>query len=159
LGLALDEAVRVVDGRGHQLGRFVAGVAEHQALVASAGVQVVVAGVVHALGNVVGLLVVADHHGAALVVDAVVGVVVADALDGVARHLDVVDVRVGRDFAREHHQAGVGQRFGGHAAAGVLLEDRVQDGVRDLVGNLVGVAFGNGFGSEEEVVRHLFKAP
>src|SRR3989344_2003559 len=38
LGLALDEAVRVVDGRGHQLGRFVAGVAEHQALVAGAGV-------------------------------------------------------------------------------------------------------------------------
>ncbi len=157
LGLALDQAVRVVDRRGHQLGRLVAGVAEHQALVAGAGVQVVVAGVVHALGDVVGLLVVADHHGAALVVDAVLGVVVADALDGVARDLDVVDVRVGRDLAGQHHQAGVGQRLGGHAAARVLLEDRVEDRVRDLVGHLVGVAFGNGFGSEEEIVRHVFK--
>jgi hypothetical protein len=154
LGLALDQAVRVVDRRGHQLGRFVAGVAEHQALVAGAGVEVVVGRMVHALGDVVGLLVVADHHRAALVVDAVLGVVVADALDGVARDLDVVDVRVGGDFTRQHHEAGVGQRLGGHAAARVLLEDRVQDGIRDLVGDLVGVAFGNGFGSEEEIVRH-----
>jgi hypothetical protein len=155
LGLALHQAVRVVDRRGHQLGRFVAGVAEHQALVAGAGVQVVVAGVVHALGDVVGLLVVADHDGAALVVDAVFGVVVADALDGVARDLDVVDVRVGGDLAGQHHEAGVGQRLGGHAAARVLLEDRVEDRVGDLVGDLVGMAFGDGFGREEKVVRHL----
>src|SRR6218665_1774552 len=95
LGLALDEAVRVVDRRGHQLGRFVAGVAEHQALVAGAGVQMVVAGMVHALGDVVALLVVGHEHGAALVVDAVVGVVIADAPDGVARHLYVVHMGVG----------------------------------------------------------------
>ena len=36
LRLALDQAVRVVDRRRHQLGRLVAGVAEHQALVAGA---------------------------------------------------------------------------------------------------------------------------
>ena len=159
LRLALDQPVRVVDGRGHQLGRFVAGVAEHQALVAGAGVQVVVARVVDALRDVVGLLVVADHHRAALVVDAVVGVVVADALDGVARDLDVVDVRVGGDLAGQHHQAGVGQRLGGHAAARVLLEDRVEDGIGDLVGHLVGVALGNRFGREEKVVRHLNETP
>ena len=94
LRLALDQAVRVVDRRGHQLGRLVAGVAEHQALVAGADVQVVVAGVIDALGDVVALLVVGHQHRAALVVDAVLGVVVADALDGVARDLDVVDVRV-----------------------------------------------------------------
>ncbi len=117
LGLALDQPVRVVDRRRHQLGRFVAGVAEHQALVAGAGVQVVVAGMVDALRDVVALLVVADHHRAALVVDAVLGVVVADALDGVARDLDVVDVRVGGDLAGQHHQAGVAQRLGGDAAS------------------------------------------
>ena len=159
LRLAFHEAVGVVDRRGHQLGRFVAGVAEHEALVAGAGVEVVVGGVVHALRDVVGLLVVADHHGATLVVDAVVGVVVADALDGVARDLDVVDVRVGGDLAGEHHEAGVGQRFGGHAAARVLFEDRIEDRVGNLVGDLVGMAFGDGFGSEEKVVRHLLKTP
>jgi hypothetical protein len=155
LGLALDQTVGVVDGRGHQLGRLVAGVAEHQALVAGAGVQVVVAGVVHALRDVVGLLVVADHHRAALVVDAVLGVVVADALDRVARDLDVVDVRVGGDLAGQHDQAGVGQRLGGHAAARVLREDRVEDRVGDLVRHLVRVAFGDRFRREEIVVRHL----
>ena len=154
LGLALDQAVRVVDRRGHQLGRFVAGVAEHQALVAGAGVQVVVAGVVHALGDVLALLVVADHDRAALVVDAVLGVVVADALEGVARDLDVVDVDVGGDFAGQHDQAGVGQRFGGDAGVRVLLEDGIEDRVGNLVGHLVGMAFGDGFGSKEKIVRH-----
>jgi len=125
--------MRVVDRRRHQVGRLVAGIAEHQALVAGAGVEVVVAGVVHALGDVVALLVVADHDGAALVVDAVLGVVVADALDRVARDLDVVDVGVGRDLAGEHHQAGVAQSLGGDARARVLGEDRVEDRVGDLV--------------------------
>jgi hypothetical protein len=154
LRLALDEAVRVVNRRRHQIGRLVAGVAEHQALVAGAGVEVVVARVVDTLRDVVALLVVGDEHGAALVVDAVLGVVVADALERVARDLDVVDVRVGRDLAGEHHQAGVAQRFGGDARARIVPEDRVEDGVRHLVGHLVRVAFGNRFGSEEEIVRH-----
>jgi hypothetical protein len=39
LGLALDQAVRVVDRRGHQDRGLVAGIAEHQALVAGAGVR------------------------------------------------------------------------------------------------------------------------
>ena len=154
LSLALDQAVRVVDRRRHQLGRLVAGVAEHQALVAGAGVQVVVARVVDALGDVVALLVVGDEHRAALVVDAVLGVVVADALDRVARDLDVVDMRVGRDLAGEHDEAGVAQRLGGHARARVLRQYRVENRVGDLIGDLVGVAFRNGFGGEEEVVRH-----
>jgi flagellar motor component MotA len=78
--LALDQAVRQVDRQRHQHRRLVAGVAEHQALVAGALVEVVVVGLVHALGDVRALLVVGHQHGAALVVDAVLGVVVADAL-------------------------------------------------------------------------------
>src|SRR5450432_2293460 len=114
-----------------------------EVVVAGAGVEVVVAGVVDALGDVVALLVVGDQHSAALVVDAVLGVVVADALDGVARDLDVVDVGVGRDLAGEHHQAGVAERLGGDTRARVLPEDRIEDGVGYLVGDLVGVAFGD----------------
>ncbi|OIQ81510.1 hypothetical protein GALL_367270 [mine drainage metagenome] len=154
LALALHQAVRVVDGRGHQLGGFVAGVAEHQALVARPLVEVVVVRAVDALGDVGALLVVGDQHGAALVVDAEVGVVVADALEGVARHLDVVDHRVGGDLAGQHDEAGVGQGFGGDARARVLFEDGVEDGVRNLVGHLVGMALGHGFGGEEEGISH-----
>ncbi len=144
--------MRVVDREGHQLGRFVAGVAEHQALVAGALVQVVVGRAVHALGDVGRLLVVGDQHRAALVVDAVVGVVVADALDGLARDVDVVDVGGRGDLAGQHHQAGVAQRFRGDARIFVLGEDRVQDGVGNLVGDLVRMALGDRLRGEEEVV-------
>ena len=129
LRLTLDQTVRVINGRRHQVGGFAASVTKHQALVASAGVEVVVRRVVHTLCNVIGLLVVAHHDGAAFVVNAVLGVVVANALDGVARHLDVVDVGVGGDFTRQNHQTGVGQGFGSHAAAGVLFKNRVENGV------------------------------
>ena len=145
LGLTLYQTVRVVNGRRHEVGRFAASVTKHQTLVACTGVQMVVGGVVHALGNVVGLLVVAHHDGAAFVVNAVLGVVVANALDGVARHLDVIDMGVGGDFTGQNHQTCVGQRFSGHAAAGVLFKNGIQNGVGNLIGNLVGVAFGHGF--------------
>jgi putative ubiquitin-RnfH superfamily antitoxin RatB of RatAB toxin-antitoxin module len=154
LRLALHETVCVVDGRRHQFGCFIAGVTEHQALVAGARVEVVIARLVDPLRDIVALLVVGHEHGAALVVDAVLGVVVADALDGVARDLDVIDVGVGRDLAREHHQAGVAQRFGRHARAGILSVDGVEDRVGDLVGHLVRMTLGHGLGSEKKVVRH-----
>jgi hypothetical protein len=46
---------------------------------------------------------------------------------------------------------GVDQGFGGHAAAGVFLEDRIGD----LIGDLVGVAFLYGFGVEKKIVCHV----
>ena len=98
LRLALYQTVRVVNGCWHQVGGFAASVTKHQALVAGTGVQVVIGGMVHTLGNVIRLLVVTNHDGTTFVVYAVLSVVVANALDGVARHLDVVDVGVGGDF-------------------------------------------------------------
>jgi hypothetical protein len=110
---------------------------------------------VDALGDVRRLLVVGDQHGATFIVDAVVGVVVTDALDGVARNLNIIDVGVRRDLSGQHHQTRVAQGFGGHARARILFEDGVENGVGNLVGDLVRVAFRNGFGSEEVVVgRH-----
>src|SRR5699024_3581788 len=88
------------------------------------------------------------------VVDAEIGVVVADALDGVTRNADIIDVGVGRDFAGQHYEAGVAQRFGGNAGTWILLEDGIEDGIRDLVGDFVGVAFRDGFGSKEIIVGH-----
>ena len=96
---------------------------------------------VHTLSDVIALLVIADHDSAALVVDAVLGVVVPDALDGVPSNLDVVNVRVGGDFSCEHHQASVGQGFSSDTAFGILGKNRVQNGVRDLVGHFVGMSF------------------
>ena len=129
LSLALHQAVSIVNGCGHQLRGFLAGVAKHQTLVARTCVQVIVRCLIHALGDIVGLLVIANHDRATFVVDAVLGVVVTDALDGVASHLDVIHMRVGGDFTGQHHQTGVGQGFGSHTAAWVLLEDGIQNGV------------------------------
>ena len=153
--LTLDQTVRQVDRQRHQFRRFVARVAEHQALVAGALIEVVVVRAVHALGDVRRLLVVRDEHRAAAVVDAVVGVVVADALDRVARDLDVIDVGGGGDFTCQHDETGVAQRFGSDARVFVLSQDGVENGVGDLIRDLVGMAFGDGFGSEEIVVCHV----
>ncbi len=83
--LPLHEPMRVVDRERHQRRRLVARVAEHQPLVARALVQVVVGRAVDALRDVGRLAAVADHDGAAVGVEAQLGVVVADPADRVAR--------------------------------------------------------------------------
>ena len=98
---------------------------------------------IDALGNVIALLVVGDQHRAALVIDAIFGVVVTDALERIARHLDVVDMGVGGDFTSQHDQPGIGQRFGCHTGSWVLFEDCVENRIRDLIGHLVRVTLGN----------------
>jgi hypothetical protein len=154
LSLLLHQAVREVDGQRHEAFGLGTRVTEHEALVARALLEVQAAAFIHALRDVRRLLVVRDQHGATLVVDAVVGVVVADLLDGLAGHLLEIHHRVGGDFARHHHEAGVAQRLGGNARILVLREDGVEHRVGDLVRNLVGMAFGDRLGSEEKAVRH-----
>ena len=121
--------MRVINRCGHQIRGFFDGVAEHQTLVTGAGVQVIVRGVVHALGDVVGLLVIANHDRATFVIDTVFGVVIAYALNRVARDLYVIDMRIGGDFSGQHHQTGIGQRFSCDTAARVLFEDGIQNSV------------------------------
>ncbi len=129
---ALDQPVREHDRQRHQLLGLVAGVAEHEALVAGA------AGV-HAHGDVRRLLVDRGHDRARLVVEAELGAGVADVLDGLTHGLGEVDVGLGGDLAGDDGQAGGDQRLAGHPAVGILGEDGVQDRIRDLVGDLVGV--------------------
>ena len=92
-------------------------------------------------------------------IDAVVGVVVADLLEHVARKADVVDVGVRGDFAGEHHETGGAERFGGDAAHRVFGEAGVEDGVRDLIRDFVGMTFTDGFGSKEIFMGHSRKTP
>src|SRR6185312_5985219 len=156
---ALGQAVRVGDRRRHQLLGVVAGVAEHHALVASA---LLVLGVdalaVDALGDVGRLLLDGREHAAGLVVEAHVGVRVADVLDRLAHDGGHVDPRRRRDLAGDHHVAGLGQRLTGDARARILGEDGVKDGVRDLITNLVGVALGDRFRGEQKIA-HVHVAP
>ncbi len=55
--------------------------------------------VVHAHGDVGRLFVIRDQDCAAFKINAVIGVIVANVFEGVARDVDVVNHRVGGDFA------------------------------------------------------------
>ena len=151
------ELVGEADRERHQFRRLVHGVAEHHALVAGTLLVVFLAvgslGV-NALGDVGGLLVHRDEHGAALVVELQVRVHVADVLDGVAGDFLEIDVRLGGDFAGNHDEARVHERLAGHAALRVLREAGVEDGIGNLVGDLVGVALGHGFGGKKVMCHY-----
>ena len=139
---AAGQLVRQHDRQRHQLGRLAAGVAEHQALVPGpAGVD--------AHGDVRRLLVDRGDDRAGLVVEPVLRARVADVLDGLPDDRRKVGVRRGGDLAGDEREPGGDQGLAGHAAHGVLGDQRVEDGVGDLVGDLVGVSLGDGLRSEQ----------
>ena len=164
---ALQDLVAVVERRRHQLGRLVAGEAEHDALVA--GAFVLVAGGVDALRDMRRLAVQMVLEAGRLPVEAFL--LIADALDGVAddlldlvagagrpavRVLELLLVvdRAAADFAADDDPLRGDQRFAGDARLRVLGQEQVDDGVANLVGDLVGMAFGNRFGGEEIAAAH-----
>ena len=164
LGQPLREPLGDHDRQRHQLGRVVAGVAEHQALVAGAAlVEVVVGGadprlvaVVDALGDVERLAAEGDLHSAGGPVEALERGVVADVEDRRAHELGDRRVGVGPDLARDHDQTGGEQgldRGPQVLAVGVVLHQVVEHGVADPVGDLVGVALGHRLRREETSVH------
>ena len=155
LGQLQGQLVGQGDGQGHQLRGLTAGVAEHPALVARAVVQPVVQlallglqRLVHAQGDVGGLLVDVGDDGAAVAVKAALAVDIADVTHHLAGDLGDVYVAGGGDLAHDVDHAGGHGGLTGHPGVGVLLDDGVQDGVGDLVADLVGVALGHRFRGE-----------
>ena len=149
LAQLLTQLVRQHDRQRHQLFGLVAGVAEHQALVAGA------AGV-HAHRDVGGLGLNRVQNAAGLGVEAHRGVGEADVGNHFAGQLGNVQNRRGGNFSSHDAETGGHQHFAGHAARRVLLQNRVQNGIRDLVRHLVRVAFGHRFRRENmsHAVRH-----
>ena len=154
LGQTARQAMGQGDRQGHQLGGFAAGEADHHPLVA--GAQFVVA-LIHAHGDIRRLLLDADEGAAGFVVEAVVGVGIADLFDRLADHGLEVHVRRGRDLTQDQHDAGGRRRLARHAGVGVLAQDCVQDRVRDLVAHLVRVPLGHRLG-REQVLRIVKEA-
>ena len=157
VGEGLAELGRHQVGERHARLGLVRGVAEHDALVARADVEVRLADV-HAAGNVGRLLVDADEHLArvareALRVDrreVVLERVEADLLDLVADDLVVVELRARGDLTEDHHHVVLGGGLARDLRVRVGGEARVEDGIRDLVGELVGVALVHGLRGEHE---------
>jgi hypothetical protein len=143
----LVELVGKLDGEGKVLGGLVGGIAEHDTLVTSTKLLESLL-VVKTLGNVGALLLNGNEDVASLVVEALLGRVVANVLDGVTDDLLVVDLCLGGDLAEDHDHAGLGGSLASNLGERVLLEAGIEDGVGDLVGDLVGVALADGLGCE-----------
>src|SRR5262249_2406365 len=123
-------------------------VAEHEALVAGAAL-------VHAHRDVARLVVDGGDHRAGVAVEAVLGAVVADVANDLPHQARDLDVALARDLAGHEGRAGGDQHLAGHAAHGILPDERVEHAVGDLVGDLVGVALGHRFGGEQVGARGL----
>ncbi len=137
LGEALREVVGELDRHGHQFFSFIASKPKHQALVASSTG-------INAHGDVRRLPLHGAHDGAGIRVVAVLGAIVADAADGGAYELVVIDVRAGSNFTSDDGNTRGDKRLAGDAAFRVVPHDLVKDGVRNLVGNFVRMALGDG---------------
>jgi hypothetical protein len=157
LGQLAAEAVREHDGRGHQLRRLVAGIAEHQALVAGALLGGLLAGGlarVHALGDVGRLLRHQHVHEHLVGMEHVVVVDVADAANRLAGDLHEVEPGLGRDLAADDDDVRLDEGLARDAAELVLSEAGVEDGVRNRVGDLVGMSLADRFRREDVPVAH-----
>ena len=115
--------MRQLDRHGHQFGGFVAGVAEHHALIAGA------AGI-NAHGDVGRLRLDAGQHAASFGVEAVLGAGVADVAESPGgrsfRTRERRELFLDRDFAGDHDKPGGDERLASHAAHGVVLEHGVE---------------------------------
>ena len=146
LGQVLHQVVRERNRQRHQLGRLVAGEAEHEPLVAGALVEL--ARAIHAHRDVRRLTVDRRQDGAGLVVETHLRGRVADLLDRLAGEFGIGDARVGRDLAGDDNHSGLAEHLAGDARLGVVADDLVDDGVGDLVAHLVGMPLGDGFRGE-----------
>ena len=107
------EAMSELDRHGHQLGRFVASKAEHQALVAGA------AGV-HAHGDVGRLLLDGANYAAGLRVEAKLGAGVAYVANHFAGEIGEINIRSGGDFTSYDHKSGGDESLASNAAHGIV---------------------------------------
>ena len=137
------------DGQRHELGGFVAGVAEHEALIARAtGID--------AHGDIGRLRL--DHidDGAGFRIEAEGSVVVADVINHAPDQAGHVDIRLGGDFARDDAEARGHQRFAGDTPGGIVGQHGIQNSIGDLVRNFVGMTFCHRFRREDKFHRKPF---
>jgi len=113
--VALGELRRKEVRQGVQLSGFVGGIAKHETLITGAHILVGLAQV-NTLRDVWRLLLDGNKNIAALVVEALVAVVVANVPDGFTDDLLVVEDSQGGDLSQNHDHARLGCRFASNKA-------------------------------------------
>ena len=146
-GQTAGQLVRQRNGERHIFLRFIAGIAEHHALIARALIFIHLA--IYALRDIGGLIIDADQYAAAVAVEAEFRAVIAD-FNHLFAH-DLIDryIGTGADFAHHQHEAGRSGAFARDVRVGILFQNRVQNRIGNLVADFIGMAFGNGFGSKQ----------
>ena len=136
----------ILDRRRHQLGRFRAGIAEHDPLIPGPVP-------VNALGDMGGLGVQQVLHLQGIPVELVL--FIPDVPHAAAHDIFDAGQLFGKlclvaeaDFTAHDDGIGCGEGFAGDAGIWLFSKKRVKDGIRDAVTDLVGMSLRNGFGRE-----------
>ena len=117
-----------LESQWQQLGRLISSIAEHDTLVTSTkSLKSLI--VVKTLSNVGRLLLNGDEDVAGLVVETLVGMIVADILNGVSDNPLVVEMGLCCDLTEDHDHAGLGGRLASDLGKRILLEAGIEDGV------------------------------
>jgi hypothetical protein len=112
------QSVSQHDRQRHQFRRFIAGVTEHETLIAgSSGI--------HAHGDIRRLALNGIQHAAGLAIKAKVRVGVTHLFDRLPRNSGNIDITGSRDLPGYDTNAGGNQHLAGDAAVGILLEDSI----------------------------------
>ena len=159
LGQLTSKAVREHDGRGHEFGGFIGGIAEHEALVAGTllgGLFALGLAGVHALGDVGGLLGDDDIDEYFVGMKHVVVVYITDFPDRLAGDADEVELGLRGDFAADDDDIGLHVSLARDAAELVLGEASIQHGVGNGVGDFVRMAFAHGLRGKDVTIAHDF---
>ena len=145
------------DRGGHQFGRFIASVTEHQSLITGSLLGLLLAfgrlGI-DALRDVGRLLRDDGVHEHLVRMKHIVVVHVADFADGFAGQLREIQLGLGRDFTAHDHDVRLHVSLTSHAAELVHRETRVQDRVRNGICDLVRMAFADGLRRKDESIAH-----
>ena len=127
--------------RRHHLAGLVAGVAEHDALVA--GALLLLGFADDALVDVRRLFVNGRQDAARIAVELILALGVADALDHAARDGLHVDIRLRAHFSGHDHEARGAEGFARHFRVGVAAQEFVEDCVGNLIRNFIGMPLGH----------------
>ena len=143
LGQRAHDEVRQVQRDGHVVLGLVGGVAEHHSLVA--GTLVFLIAAVNATADVAALFVDGGKDAAAVAVELVFRLCVANLIDGFSRDGLKVDIGFGAHLSHDDHLSGGYKRLDSRAGTVVVGKKLVEQCVAYLVGYFVGMPFRNGF--------------
>ena len=144
--------MRIENWGRHQRVGFIASIAKHQALVASA--LIFGLATINALSDVRRLRADHVHHRAGAAIETDVGAVVANFDNLIADDFFVIDDGGGGDFTGDQSNACFDNSLAGHTGLRVLRQDGVEQSVGDLICKLVRMSFRHRLGSENAVFAH-----